>query len=197
MYNMVMIRALIFDCFGVILSDALSVLVGELETTEPEKVREMRSLVHSANRGIIAPEISTAHIAELLGVSVEAYRARIQDGEVRDQKLLNFIKTLRADYKTAMLSNITKQGIERRFPNNELAHYFDTVVVSSEIGYAKPDREAYLLVAAQLGVQPTECLFTDDRSDYCEAARDVGMQAITYENFPQFKRALTEVLDEA
>ena len=192
-----MTKAVIFDCFGVILADALSVLCAELELQEPDKVQEMRSIIHAANKGIIAPEDSTARVAQLLGMSIDQYRTRIREGEVRNQPLLDYIKSLRSDYKTAMLSNITVQGATRRFPNNELAEYFDVVVISSEIGFAKPDEEAYLITAERLGVTPEECVFTDDRAGYCEAARMVGMQAIVYEEFPQFRQQLTEVIGKA
>jgi putative hydrolase of the HAD superfamily len=168
--------------------------VAELEATQPDKVREMRAVAHAANKGIVSPEESTARIAELLDMSVEDYRDRIRTGEVRDTKLLDYIKTLRGTYKTALLSNITQQGIERRFPDNELNAYFDEVVISSEIGYTKPDPEAYIITAERLGVTLQECLFTDDRPDYIAAARQCGMQGIVYESFPQFKDALTEVL---
>ncbi|CAN5382484.1 hypothetical protein BH09PAT4_BH09PAT4_07880 [soil metagenome] len=188
------VKAIIFDCFGVILTDALSVLCTELEARDPKKVVEIRALIHAANRGIIAPEESTRQVAELLGTTVEQYRTRIREGEVRDQYLLDNIKTLRSRYKTAMLSNITAQGIQRRFPDNELAEYFDVVVVSSEIGYAKPDAEAYQITAERLGLEPKNCVFTDDRPEYCEAARQVGMQAIEYSSFTQFWCDLTEVI---
>lgn len=189
-----MIKAVIFDCFGVILADALSVLVAELAEREPEKVDEMRGIIHAANRGIIDPVASTQQVAELLGLTVEAYRQRISDGEVRNQPLLDYIKQLRKNYKTALLSNITEQGIMRRFPDNELAQYFDTVVISSAIGYAKPDPEAYLITAERLGVEPAGCVFTDDRPVYCEAARMVGMQAIDFKSFSQFKPELEALL---
>lgn len=192
-----MIKAIIFDCFGVILSDALSVLVSELATREPEKVQEMRAIAHAANKGIVRPEESTERIAELLGISIEAYRQRIREGEVRDQALLDYVKQLRATYKTALLSNITQQGIERRFPDNELNDYFDVVVISSTIGYTKPDAEAYRITAERLGVQPSECVFTDDRADYVAAAQQVGMRGIVYDNYAQFRHELTDVITQA
>jgi HAD superfamily hydrolase (TIGR01509 family) len=192
-----MIKAIIFDCFGVILTDALSALCAELETGEADKVLEMRSIIHAANKGIIAPEESTKRVAELLNLTVEEYRTRIRDGEVRNQKLLDYIVTLRATYKTAMLSNITKQGVERRFPHNELDNYFDVVVVSSEVGYAKPEAEVYTLTAKRLDVEPHACVFIDDRADYVAAAEQIGMRGIVYDTFSQLQRDLTEVIKQA
>ena len=42
---------------------------------------------------------------------------------------------------------------------------------------AKPELEAYEYVADKLGVRLDECVFTDDRELFCEAARACGMQA--------------------
>lgn len=193
-YNKDMIKAVVFDCFGVVISDALSVLCDGLAETAPDKVKEIRSLIQAANRGIMDTNITTPRVAELLGMSVDEYRKTLNAGEARDVRLLNFIKTLRPDYKTAMLSNITKQGLDRRFPGKELGEYFDEVVISSEIGFAKPDPEPYHIVADRLGVSPEQCVFTDDRLNYCQAAEEVGMKAIVYTSFAQFYHEFTEVI---
>lgn len=197
MYNGYMVKAIIFDCFGVLLTDALSILCGELEARDPDKMHELRAIIHAANRGIISPEVSTRRAAELLDFSVDEYRQRIHEGEVRNTELLEYIKLLRNDYKTAMLSNVTVQGIERRFPDGELSNYFDELVISSAVGFAKPDAEIYQITAERLGLRPDECVFTDDRADYVVAAQQVGMQAIVFESFARFKLDLTEVLAKA
>jgi FMN phosphatase YigB (HAD superfamily) len=46
-------------------------------------------------------------------------------------------------------------------------------------------------------VRLEECVFTDDREDYCEGARAVGMQAILYKNFTQFRADLEKLLSES
>jgi HAD superfamily hydrolase (TIGR01509 family) len=93
-----------------------------------------------------------------------------------------------------MLSNISESGIHKRFTDEELNAHFDTVVVSGEIGYAKPEPEAYEIVAQRLGVRLVECVFTYDKLEFCEAARGVGMQAIVYESLEQFKADLEKIL---
>jgi len=49
--------------------------------------------------------------------------------------------------------------------------------VSCRTGVRKPDPEAYLGPARDLGVEPGECLFVDDRASNCEGALAVGMAA--------------------
>lgn len=191
-----MIKAIIFDCFGVILTDALQVLHDELKQKNEVAAEELRSLIHASNRGIMDPVESTQRAAELLGISVDEYRDKITKGEVRNTPLLEYIPELRGKYKTALLSNITVQGIERRFPDNELSNYFDEIVISSDIGYIKPDREAYEITAKRLGVAPEECVFTDDRMDFCIAASETGMKSIEFRSFDQFKTELEQHLTD-
>jgi putative hydrolase of the HAD superfamily len=189
-----MIRAVIFDCFGVIISDALSVIVDELGSRNPAGADEVRSLVRASNKGIIDPNESNKRIADILGVELEEYRQQVRDGEVKDMRVLNLIKNLRTKYKTAMLSNINVPGLMRRFSEAEREEYFDVIVVSAEIGFAKPEAQAYEITADRLAVRLDECVFIDDREDFCEAARGVGMQAVFYQSFDQAKADLERIL---
>lgn len=189
-----MIKAIIFDLFGVILSESLMKLIAEVAATDPKAADEVRSLVHAANRGIIDPEVSSTRIAALAGMTLEQYRAYTAKGEVRNDELLRYIVELRSSYKTALLTNATVPTVERRFTNEELRQYFDVCVISAEIGYAKPDPETYLITAERLGIGPGQCFFTDDREVYVQAAGEVGMRAVLFESYVQFKRDLTEVL---
>ncbi len=53
------------------------------------------------------------------------------------------------------------------------------------------------IAAERLGVLPSECVFTDDKPDFCEAARQAGMQAIVYTDFVQFTDDLKALLRDA
>jgi epoxide hydrolase-like predicted phosphatase len=189
-----MIKAVIFDCFGVILTDALSVIVNEVRERDPEGAEDIHGLVHASNKGLIDSNESNQQIAQILGLDFKKYQQQIRDGELKDQRLLEYIRELKGMYKTAMLSNISESGIHKRFTDEELNTHFDAVVVSGEIGYAKPEPEAYEIVAQRLGVRLEECVFTDDKLEFCEAARGVGMQAIVYESLEQFKADLEKIL---
>lgn len=130
-----MVKAIIFDCFGVLVTDALN---------EP---------------------------------------------------LLRHIKQLRRVYKTAVLSNTSRRSLEAQFPGDELSQYFDTVVGSFDIGFAKPAARAYEVVADRLGVRLEECIMVDARLEYCESARAAGMKAVHYTSFEQMKSELSQLID--
>ncbi len=83
-----------------------------------------------------------------------------------------------AGYKTALLTNISREGesiFTNLFPVDEL---FDVVVDSSKVGMRKPDPEIYRLTCTRLGVAPERCLFIDDLLCNVEAAQALGMQTI-------------------
>jgi HAD superfamily hydrolase (TIGR01509 family) len=191
-----MIRAIFFDCFGVIITDALLPIVTELQETNPEAARHIVDIIHANNRGLVDPGESNRQIAEILGISVEEWRSRIDQGEVKDKRMLRFILELRKHYKTALLSNIGRQSMHRRFSEDELQTYFDAVLVSGELGIMKPEPEIYLRGAETLGVQPSECLMVDDRETHCDGAEAVGMQTVLYRNFTQGRLDIERLLTD-
>lgn len=192
-----MVRAVVFDCFGVVISDALSLVVAEREATDPEGAAEVRRLVVLAGRGLMEPVQANRRIARILDLDYDDYRRAVADGETRNWPLLDYIVELKRRYKTGLLSNVSKGGLTRRFSADELDRYFDATVASAEVGYAKPEARAYEVMADRLGVRCDECVFIDDREDYCEGARAVGMRAVLYEDFPQFERELQALLADA
>ncbi len=54
--------------------------------------------------------------------------------------------------------------------------------VSCRTGLRKPEPEAYLHAARELGVAPADCVFVDDRGENCKAAATLGMTAIRFDN---------------
>ena len=189
-----MIKAVIFDFFGVIVNDALQVICDELAARDPEACAEAKDIIKAANHGLMPPDESNRRIAELLGVSAEEFRHRKTDGEMRNQAVLDCIRQLKRQYKTAVLTNATIGSLERRFTPEELRELFDEQVVSADIGYMKPEPQAYTIAAQRLGVAPEQCVFVDDRDGFCDAARATGMHAVHYRDFTQFKQELNRIL---
>jgi FMN hydrolase / 5-amino-6-(5-phospho-D-ribitylamino)uracil phosphatase len=64
--------------------------------------------------------------------------------------------------------------------------------VSCRTGYRKPDPEAYRHACRALGVEPSACLFVDDRESNCAAAREQGMDAVRFTDAGALRRALAE-----
>lgn len=189
-----MIKAVIFDFFGVLVGDGFE---STYRSAGGDPIKDkifIQELLDQTNRGRITTEEFRKRICRKLGISVENYQKAIQQAEQINFDLLDYIKMLRMSYKTAILSNVNRGGLERRIKRETLDEFFDDLVVSGEVGYIKPEKEIYQMAADRLGVSTEECVFTDDRQSYVEAAKLAGMKGIVYENFEQFKRELSALL---
>ena len=63
-----MIKAIIFDCFGVLLGNAYKTHLMEVEQTDPKRADEIRAIIHASEIGILSHEESANHISALFGM---------------------------------------------------------------------------------------------------------------------------------
>jgi epoxide hydrolase-like predicted phosphatase len=61
-----------------------------------------------------------------------------------------------------------------------LAQCFDAVIVSCEVGCAKPDPRIYQICLTQLGVTPSSAVFVDDRLENLAAAEQLGIRTLHF-----------------
>lgn len=78
----------------------------------------------------------------------------------------------------------------------DIFRLLDGYVISSEEHKVKPEPEIYHCLLSRFGLQPAECIFTDDKPENIEGAKRVGMQGIVFENAQQFERDLSLLLAE-
>ncbi len=117
-----------------------------------------------------------------------------------DSALMEFIRGLRSRVRVGMITNAWPEV--RRYLADEfkIADAFDPLVVSAEVGLAKPDPRIYQLTLERLGMEPAEAVFVDDFEDNVAGARWVGMQAVHFTTAAQAMsavRALVRRADEA
>jgi putative hydrolase of the HAD superfamily len=89
--------------------------------------------------------------------------------------LVTCLRSCRRATKIAAVANAWPY-LRARLRGDGLAELFDEVVLSCEVGCAKPDPRIYRLTLERLGVAPGDALFVDDMADNVEAAESIGMQ---------------------
>jgi len=188
-----MIKAIIFDCYGVVVNDTFKEAYGSLGGDYEKDHVFVATAIAAANKGLIPR--STGPIAERLGVSEATWIETMASGREINMQLLGHIKDLRVTYRTGMLTNIGKGGLANLFEAGFLDQFFDVVVASSDIGYAKPEARAFEITTERLGVRLDECVFIDDREPYIEGAQHVGMKTILYTDFESFSAQLKAILE--
>lgn len=191
-----MIKAVIFDCFGVLLGNAYKTHLMEVEQEDPERAKEIRAINHASDMGILSREETGRLISELFDMEPEEFRAEQDQVEVPNTTLLGYIAELKNHYKTGLLSNVSSRDrLGMRFEPGQLDNLFNTIVASGDEGYVKPEPEIYEIAATRLGVELSECVFVDDIEEYCEAARMIGMQAVQFQTTAQCIVDLNNILD--
>ncbi len=68
--------------------------------------------------------------------------------------------------------------------------WFEAIVVSGEIGAAKPDAAIFRHLLDRFGLVPAATLFIDDTAANCRAAADLGMVVVHFVGAPQLRRSL-------
>lgn len=188
-----MIKAIIFDCFGVLVGTGFSDTYRQAGGDPVRDKQFIHDTLNASNIGAISGQEMSKMMAEKIGITVEEWRKAVDKAEQPNKPIFDYIKELRKSYKTAVLSNVNKGTLERKMSPEQMA-LFDVVIASAEVGMMKPDPEIYRFAAEQLGVSPEECVFTDDMQDYCDGAEAVGMTSFLYTDFVEIKQKLEALL---
>lgn len=189
-----MIKAVIFDCFGVLYIPKSDYIYQSLLVDPKEHHDEIRDLVAQSEYGLIDDEALFQGIAELTGTPLEDVKSNLVDGFIRNKELMNYVESLRPERKVALLSNLGRDSVVKFFSAEERTELFDAAIISGEVGMIKPHPEIYEYACQQLGVDVSEAVFVDDVEANCEGAREAGLQAIRYESLAQIKTDLDQLL---
>jgi FMN phosphatase YigB (HAD superfamily) len=192
-----MMEGVLFDWGGVLIDNPASALMGYCATALGVSVEDY-TRVHNRcgeafQKGQIGESAFWRQVCERLGCPPprqaslwgEAFRAVYSPRE----EVFALARRLRQQgYRTSLLSNTEGPAMEFFW---ELGYdAFNAATFSCAEGVFKPEREIYEIAADKLGAAPAQCVLIDDRLDFIEGARAVGMKGIVYENLAQVKRDL-------
>lgn len=192
-----MIKAIIFDCFGVLVTSHWEEFWSSMPT--PEKQAIGRELDRAYNANVIDHDEFVASVADLAGKSIQETEGFLFSTEHRkNNELLTYIQQeLVGKYKIGILSNIASDWITKELLTQEEQSMFDDIVASYKVNMAKPDPRIFELSCSNLGVEPSEAVMIDDIERYCTAAKELHMKAVQYKNLVQMKAELSDLLADA
>jgi epoxide hydrolase-like predicted phosphatase len=191
-----MIKAIIFDCFGVLTTEGFGLFRDKYFASAPEKRIQANKLMDELNEGKLEYEGFIKGLIELSEASEEV----VKDYMTRNKSnklLFDLIRTdLKPKYKIGLLSNAGDNWLKELFDQEDI-ELFDDIVLSYELGVIKPDPKIYEIAASRLKVEPNECIFIDDNQRHCSGGAAAGMKTICYQNFWQIKKELETLLAAA
>lgn len=141
------------------------------------------------------------NVAEKLSLSprsLESFKNAFWAGDQLDQELLWFIQDCRPKYSTAILTNAwmdARDTLADEFCITE-GQTVDHILISSELGVAKPDQAIYKILADTLGCAYTQILFVDDFLENIESAKALGVHTIHYQPGTNLINAIKLILNQ-
>lgn len=186
------------------LSDALKTMFGPHNFDELQEIqhRERRSpyqgefkendlagTTRSLIQSLFEMEASDDQLAELLEVRFNVMVSSIDvDSSVHD-----LLERLSKRFRLGLISNYPcSRSINHSLAQHGLDQWFETVVVSADVGHVKPHPKLFDLAVSSMNVRPEATLYVGDNwLGDIQGAKRFGMKAawirqyIPYENFPE------------
>lgn len=116
-------------------------------------------------------------VAERLGTGPDLLAELRRDLASRgsaDHALLAYLRGLRGRARTGLVSNAWPR-MRARLAEAGLEDVADDIVLSGEVGYAKPDPRIFALALRRLGADSAGALFIDDTAGHVAAAETLGL----------------------
>ncbi|MGD8622022.1 MAG: HAD family phosphatase [Anaerolineales bacterium] len=197
------IQALIWDFGGVLLRTEDQAPRRAWEQKLNLQPGELHDLVFHgpASRRATLGKASTEEIWQTLGEQLglegeelKKLETNFWAGDVLDRALIDATRALKEYIKTALLSNAWPDLRPYLVDDLKVGDAFDRMVISAEVGTAKPGHQIYHILLDQLGIEPQDSLFIDDSSENIQVARDLGMHAILFQTREQMLEELLGLL---
>lgn len=97
-----------------------------------------------------------------------------------------------AGYRLAALSNWSGETFPQVRDQYEFLGWFDPLVLSGEVGIAKPDPLIFQILLRELGRTAEECIFIDDMPDNIAEAARQGFETIHFDSAENLRIDLSD-----
>ncbi|MFE3519960.1 HAD family hydrolase [Streptomyces sp. NPDC059166] len=129
-----------------------------------------------------------------LGDAHALAKAFTEAGFWADEAVVGLLRQVREHCPVVLVTNATV-WLDEDLAVLGLADLADSVINSSLVGVAKPDRRIYEIAAEQAGARVDRCLFVDDREENIDAANELGMTTVLYRAVGDLRGSLAGLLN--
>ncbi|MBP6859711.1 MAG: HAD-IA family hydrolase [Candidatus Magasanikbacteria bacterium] len=194
------IKAVCFDFGGVIelyppgnIFRFIAELFNISEDDYKQEYYKHNHLTNVGNQKLEDVFIKTAFTFNINKETADKARSIIQDritNKRLNTELLSWFPRLKQQgFSVGILSN-APASVKEQWEAKGIYDMVDTVVISGETGFQKPDKEAFAVLFKQLGVLPHETIFIDDTEKSLEKANEIGYHPILFTDNKQLKKEL-------
>lgn len=184
------IRAVFFDLGGVIVRTEYQAPRQQLAERLGMEYDDLDRLVFNSDSGLqasIGAITSDQHWEAVLkrlkrpSDEIAAIRDAFFAGDIVDRTILEFLRSLRGTHQTGLISNAWSD-LRDYITREKMIDAFDHIVISAEVGVAKPDPKIFQVALEKAGVSPHEAVFVDDFYVNIEGCEKVGMKGIHFKD---------------
>lgn len=179
------ITTFIFDCFGVICSSVISNWYEENKLKKGFSDDNFKNVLKEFDLGNLSESDLAEYFSKYKGVNStkEKLQKDIDSYLKINRTLVEIIQDLKSKgFKTVLLSNGNASFFKRKvyimYPDFE--NLFDEIVISSEVGMLKPNKEIFLYTLKKINSTPEEILFIDDNKQNTDGATLLGINGYVY-----------------
>ena len=197
-------KAVIFDMGGVFIRTKPKNNRQELAAKYGISAEELNHMIFlseksiDAEKGLITRDDLMKQLMQSLGEDEEKAQQFLEEffmTDYEDKELVNYVRTLRPQYKLGLLSNAflgTREWMQER---HEFLDLFDVSYFSAEVGMRKPEEPFFKLILDALQVDPSDVLFIDDFIENIKGAQKMGIQTVWYHDRDAAFSYLKSILD--
>lgn len=139
----------------------------------------MYEMHHEADLGRISWEQYCREVSKDIGVPYAEVTDRYQKHNIK-RSVVSVIHSLQSSHRQVLLSNASHTYLLPIMDNLGLSPMFESIFVSSQMGYTKPDPRAFLHVLESMNVSAKDAVMIDDAAQNVDGAINVGMKGILY-----------------
>lgn len=193
-----------FDMGGVVAKHSDSslerLILRDLGITDHENFTSLdpslRSLLEQHSRADISEEEMWLRFSEKTGIAVPAYKDSLWGRYFKpelDEAVVAIIEELKERGTRVVCATNTEASHYAHHSEEGQYDVFDEVYASLHLGEVKPDRAFFDKILAKEKVQPQETVFIDDLVENCEAAVNLGIDAILYNDAVELRWQLASM----
>lgn len=179
-------KIIAFDFFGVICSEVAPFWFQKF--FPKEKAYKLKDeYLQSADLGKISLDSLFSNLEELTGETPEQIQKDWISLARIDNDVVSLIQSLQKEYKIVLFSNAVPKFLRQILKENDLEKLFDSIIISSEIGVAKPDPAFFKKALDIIEASPEDIFFIDDNLENVKEAEKLGIQAAVFKDIETLK----------
>jgi putative hydrolase of the HAD superfamily len=188
-----MIKLVIFDAYGVVLNGGYPATCKYLAKKFGSNWKHLFSIIYTKYFNMAAEKKITQKQAWEMAIK-ELKLPITRKGLLKihysfmslNKPLISLVKKLKMN--NLLLSKNTRSQFNDAEKQMHFRKYFKNVINTWELGLPKASKKTCNYIFRRFNIKPNEVIYTDDQEQNLVDAKELGVNAILYKNFKQFKK---------